>query len=72
MRPAPVGTPVPHKVRAAYAGITGQGTSAASTSPTRFYEAFGRDSFNPIPPSHKAQHINAQLAALELAYERTG
>src|SRR5205807_2829148 len=31
-------------------------------------EAFGRDEFNPIVA--RAQHINAQLAALELSYEK--
>jgi len=73
VRPAAVGTPEPHKVRAAYAGISGQGRIGRINISHSFYEAFGRDSFNPIPPtvySKNAQHINAQLAALELAYEK--
>jgi hypothetical protein len=73
VRPAPVGTPVPHKVRAAYAGISGQGHIGRIDISHSFYEAFGRDSFNPIPPtfySKNTQHINAQMAALELAYPK--
>jgi hypothetical protein len=73
VRPAPIGTPVPHKVRAGYAGISGQGHIGRINVSHTFYEAFGRDDFNPIPPtvySKNAQHINAQMAALELAYEK--
>ena len=73
VRPAAVGTPLPHKVRAGYAGISGQGHIGRINVSNSFYEAFGRDSFNPIPPtpySKNAQHINAQLAALELSYEK--
>jgi hypothetical protein len=70
VRPAPIGLPVPHKVRAAYAGVTGDGHIGRINVSDAYYEAFGRDSFNPIPSSHNAQHIEARLAALELAYEK--
>lgn len=70
VRPALIGTPVPHKVRAAYAGISGDGHIGRINVSHAFYEAFGRDDFNPIPANHHPQHINAQLAALELAYEK--
>jgi hypothetical protein len=73
VRPAAIGTPVPHKIRAGYAGVSGQGHIGRINISHSFYEAFGRDDFNPIPPtpfSRNAQHINAQLAALELAYEK--
>lgn len=73
VRPAAIGTPIPHKVRAGYAGISGQGHIGRINVSHSFYQAFGRDSFNPIPPtpySKNAQHINAQLAAVELAYEK--
>jgi hypothetical protein len=70
VRPALIGTPVPHKVRAAYAGISGDGHIGRINVSHAFYEAFGRDDFNPIPANHNPQHINAQLAALELAYEK--
>ena len=35
-----------------------------------FYQAFGRDDYNPIPAQRNPQHINAQLAAVELSYDR--
>ncbi len=70
VRPAPVGNPVPHKIRAAYAGISGDGHIGRINVSHTFYQAFGRDSFNPLPASKNPQHINAQLAALELAYEK--
>jgi hypothetical protein len=69
VRPTPAGVPLPHKVRAGYAGISGDGHIGRINVSHTFYEAFGRDSFNPIPARNHAQHIQAQLAALELAYE---
>jgi hypothetical protein len=68
VRPAPIGLPMPHKVRAGYAGISGDGHIGRIGISDAFYEAFGRDSFNPI--AARAQHINAQMAALELSYEK--
>ena len=69
-RPAPIGLPVPHKIRAGYAGISGDGHIGRINVSHAFYEAFGRDDFNPIPLNKNPQHINAQLAALELSYEQ--
>ena len=68
VRPAPVGLPLPHKLRAGYAGITGEGHIKRLSVSHAFYEAFGRDDQNPIAAA--AQHINAQLASLELGYEK--
>jgi len=68
VRPAPIGLPLPHKIRAGYAGISGDGHIGRINVSHTFYEAFGRDSFNPI--AARPQHINAQMAALELAYEK--
>jgi hypothetical protein len=70
VRPQPVGNPRPHKVRAAYAGFTGDGHIGRINISNAFYQAFGRDDWNPIPAQHNPQHINAQLAALELSYDR--
>jgi hypothetical protein len=70
VRPAPLGLPVPHKIRAAYAGIAGDGHIGRINVSHAFYEAFGRDDNNPVPAQNNAQHINAQLGALELAYEK--
>lgn len=70
VRPAPAGLPLPHKVRAAYAGISGDGHIGRINISHAFYEAFGRDSFNPIPARKHPQHIQARMAALELGYEK--
>ncbi len=69
-RPAPIGNPVPHKIRAGYAGISGDGHIGRINVSHAFYEAFGRDDFNSIPAKNNPQHINAQLAAAEFAYEK--
>jgi hypothetical protein len=70
VRPAPVGFPAPHKVRAAYAGISGEGHIKRINVSHAFYQAFGRDDYNPIPARNNAQHISAQLAFVETGYER--
>jgi hypothetical protein len=67
IRPEPLGTPLAHKVRAGYAGISGDGHIGRIEISHAFYQAFGRDDLNPI--AGRAVHINAQLAAVELAYE---
>jgi hypothetical protein len=66
--PALVGTPKPHAVNAAYFGFTGDGHIGRINVTNAFYEAVGRDNFNPI--TAQPENINAQLGALELSYER--
>jgi hypothetical protein len=68
VRPAPIGFPVPHKISALYAGFSGDGHIKRFNINHAFYEAFGRDTFNGIPAA--PQHINAQLAAFEIGYEK--
>jgi hypothetical protein len=68
VRPAPAGMPLPHKVRAGYAGITGDGHIGRINVSNAFYQAFGRDDQNPI--TGRPEHINAQLGAVEFAYEK--
>jgi len=68
VRPAPAGFPVPHKVRAGYVGISGEGHIKRINVSHSFYQAFGRDDMNPIAAA--PQHINAQLAAFEAGYEK--
>jgi len=70
VRHAPVGIPLPHKVRAGYAGVSGDGHIGRINVSHAYYEAFGRDSFNPIPARKHSQHIEARMAALELSYEK--
>ena len=69
VRPAPVGFPLPHKIRAGYAGISGDGHIKRFNISHAFYEAFGRDDSSPIPAAKNPQHINAQLASFEVGYE---
>jgi hypothetical protein len=68
VRPAPVGFPIPHKISAGYAGFSGDGHIRRFNINHAFYEAFGRDTFNGIAAA--PQHINAQLASLEIGYEK--
>ena len=68
VRPAFIGTIRHHAVNAAYFGWTGDGHIGRFNVTHAFYEVLGRDSFNPI--AGKATNINAQMGALEIAYER--
>lgn len=68
VRPAPIGLPLPNKVRAGYAGLSGDGHIGRINVSHAFYHAFGRHEFNTI--SARPLHINAQLAAGEVAYEK--
>ncbi|MFN7936343.1 MAG: hypothetical protein U0R19_23650 [Bryobacteraceae bacterium] len=68
VRPAPIGFPIPNKVRAGYAGISGDGHIGRFNVSHSFYQAFGRHDFNTI--SARPLNINAQMAAAEIAYEK--
>jgi hypothetical protein len=70
VRPAPIGFPTlhGHMIKAGYAGIAGDGHIKRINISHAFYQAFGRDENNPIV--NRPLHINAQLAALELSYEK--
>jgi len=68
VRPALVGTIKRHAVNTAYFGFTGDGHIGRINVTNAFYEALGRDSFNPI--TGQPENINAQMGALELSYER--
>jgi hypothetical protein len=71
VRPTPLGNPFARQgIRAGYAGITGDGHVGRIGISDAFYDAFGRESSNPFSLTPKAMHINAQMAALELSYEK--
>ncbi|MBM3813160.1 MAG: hypothetical protein FJW20_16170 [Acidimicrobiia bacterium] len=70
VRPAPIGLPAPHKIRAGYAGTSSDGHIGRYNFAHAFYYAFGRDNNHGIPAMKQAQHIRAFLAAAELSYER--
>jgi len=75
-RPTPLGT-VPlnadgsvrgHSVNAVYLGWTGDGHIGRFNITHAFYEVLGHDSYNPL--AGQAVDINAQMAAIELSYDR--
>jgi hypothetical protein len=65
VRPAPIGIPTPHSVRAYYLGWTGNGHIHGVNVSNAFYQALGTDSFNPV--AGRPVHINARMGALELS-----
>jgi hypothetical protein len=68
VRPDPVGVFQPHRVEVTYLGFAGDGHIDRFNISHAFYWALGRDSLNPL--AGKAQTVNAQMAALELSYDR--
>ncbi len=68
VRPDPVGIFQPHRVEVAYLGFAGDGHIDRFNLSHAFYWAVGRDSNNPL--AGKPQSISAQMAALELSYDR--
>jgi len=67
VRPAPVGTIARKDVDAIYLGWAGDGHIGRFNITHQFYEALGRESFNPI--AGRGVDINAQFAAIELSYD---
>jgi hypothetical protein len=68
VRPDPVGVFQPHRVEVAYLGFAGDGHIDRFNVSHAFYWALGRDSKNPL--AGKPQSISAQMAAMELSYDR--
>jgi hypothetical protein len=68
VRPDPAGVFSPHRVEAHYFGWTGDGHIDRYNITHAFYWVVGRDSRNPI--AGQPTSISAQLAAVELSYDR--
>ncbi len=68
VRPAPIGTVRRHDVNAVYLGWGGDGHIGRFNVSHQFYQALGRDEFNGL--AGHGVDINAQMAALELSYDR--
>jgi hypothetical protein len=68
VRPDPVGIYQPHQVDAFYLGWAGNGHINRFNISHAFYWALGRDELNPL--AGRELSINAQMAALELSYDR--
>jgi len=75
VRPAPIGSvinqgvgAIPHSIQVGYFGWLGSGHIKRINITHAFYEAAGKDSFNPI--AGKPVTVNAQMAAAELSLDR--
>jgi hypothetical protein len=68
VRPDPVGTFTPHTLDVGYVGVAGDGHIGRYNITHQFYYAFGHDSYNPL--ANQAQSISAEMAAVELSYDR--
>ena len=68
VRPDATGSFQQHRVESYYLGWAGDGHINRFNISHAFYWALGYDSFNPL--AGRAQNINAQMAALELSYDR--
>ncbi|HET6575064.1 MAG TPA: hypothetical protein VFG68_15765, partial [Fimbriiglobus sp.] len=68
VRPDPAGVFRPHRVQTAYLGLAGDGHIGRYNVSHAFYWVLGRDSLNPI--ANQAQDVSAQMAAVELSYDR--
>ncbi len=68
VRPDPAGVFQQHRVESVYLGWAGDGHIDSVNISHAFYWALGTDSLNPI--AGRKQDINAQMAALEISYDR--
>jgi hypothetical protein len=68
VRPDPAGVAQPHELNVFYLGWTGDGHIDRYNIDHAFYWALGHDSMNPI--AGEPQDISAQMAAVELSYDR--
>jgi hypothetical protein len=67
-RPAPLGTVRAHDENVVYLGWGGDGHIGRFNISHQFYQALGRDEFNGL--AGRGVDINAQMAALEISYDR--
>ncbi|MBC8002612.1 MAG: hypothetical protein H7X97_08500 [Opitutaceae bacterium] len=68
VRPSPIGTVEEHAVKAYYFGWAGDGHIGALNVSHAFYQVFGHDELNGL--AGQATDISAQMAALELSFDR--
>jgi hypothetical protein len=68
VRPDPVGVFQPHELNVVYLGWAGEGHINRINVSNAFYWALGHDSLTPL--ANQPQDINAQMAALEVSYDR--
>jgi len=68
VRPSPIGLVLPHRVRAYYAGLGGDGHLGRVNVTHQFYQAFGTDEFNGI--AGRPVDIRGRFAAVEASVDR--
>jgi hypothetical protein len=68
VRPDPVGVFQPHAVDVVYLGWAGNGHIGPLNLTHQFYWALGHDTLNPL--ANQPQEVNAQMAAVELSFNR--
>lgn len=68
VRPAPIGTVARRDTRSHYIGWTGNGHFGRYNVSHAFYQALGYETLNPI--AGRRTDITAQMAAVELSYDR--
>jgi hypothetical protein len=67
VRPARLGSVIPHRVQAGYFGINGDGHFGRLNLTNSFYQVIGRDTFNGLANGY--QRINAQMGAVEFSVD---
>jgi hypothetical protein len=68
VRPSPIGVVAPHRVRAYYVGVGGDGHIGALNLTHQFYQAFGTDELNGI--AGQSVDIRGRFAAVEVSVDR--
>ena len=68
VRPDPAGVFEPHEVETVYLGWTGEGHINRYNISHSMYWVVGRDELNPL--AGRPVNVNAQMAAIELSYDR--
>src|SRR5262245_40369990 len=67
VRPARLGTVIPHRIQAGYFGINGDGHFGRLNVTNSFYQVIGRDTFNGL--ANRDQRIDAQMGAVEFSVD---
>src|SRR5262245_22996615 len=67
VRPARLGSVIPHRVQAGYFGINGDGHFGRLNVTNSFYQVIGRDTFNGL--ANGDQRIDAQMGAVEFSVD---
>ena len=67
VRPAILGSPIPHHVQSGYFGINGDGHFGRLNVTNSFYQVIGRDTFNGL--AGRPVRINSQMGAVEFSVD---